>query len=81
MKKRRLGACAAALALAALVTACASGSGSTGSTAASGTSTGPINVLDVTATSGATAIYGAQETLGLQAAAAYYNANGGILGR
>jgi ABC-type branched-subunit amino acid transport system substrate-binding protein len=79
MKKRRLGACVAALALAASVTACASG-GST-STAASGTSTGAINVLDVTATSGATAIYGAQETLGLQAAAAYYNAHGGILGR
>lgn len=82
MKKRRLGACVAALAVAASVTACASSStsGSTG-TAASGASNNAINVLDVTATSGATAIYGLQETLGLQAAAAYYNAQGGILGR
>jgi branched-chain amino acid transport system substrate-binding protein len=47
----------------------------------SSSSKGPINVLDITATSGATAIFGSQETLGMQAAAAYYNAHGGILGR
>jgi len=82
MKKRRLGACVAALAVAASAAACASSSTSTGTnTSTGGTSTGAINVLDVTATSGATAIYGVQETLGLQAAAAYYNAQGGILGR
>jgi hypothetical protein len=40
----------------------------------------PINVLDITGTSGATAIFGTQETLGMQAAAAYYNKRGGILG-
>jgi len=81
MKKRRLagGVAALAIAIATSVTACAS-SGST-STAADSTSGNAINVLDVTATSGATAIYGVQETLGLQAAAAYYNAHGGILGR
>jgi branched-chain amino acid transport system substrate-binding protein len=81
MNKRRLtgGAAALAIAIATSVTACAS-SGST-SAAAGSTSGGAINVLDITATSGATAIYGSQETLGLQAAAAYYNAHGGILGR
>lgn len=83
MKKRRLlGAAALAVAGATSVTACASGGTSTASVAASnGASNDVINVLDVTATSGATAIYGVQETLGLQAAAAYYNAHGGILGK
>ena len=81
MKKRRLagGVTALAIAIATSVTACASGGSA--STSAASASGGAINVLDVTATSGATAIYGVQETLGLQAAAAYYNAHGGILGR
>lgn len=84
MRKRRLsgGVAALAVAVAASVTACASGGGSTAAAGAStGASNNEINVLDITATSGATAIYGVQETLGLQAAAAYYNAHGGILGR
>ena len=85
MNKRRLtgGVAALAIAIATSVTACAS-SGSTSAAAGStsgSTSGSTINVLDITATSGATAIYGLQETLGLQAAAAYYNAHGGILGR
>ena len=88
MVKRTLTAGATALVIAAAVAACGSSSSSTssgGSSASSGgsssSSKGAINVLDITATSGATAIFGQQETLGMQAAAAYYNAHGGILGR
>jgi branched-chain amino acid transport system substrate-binding protein len=87
MRKRQIIACAAMLTIAASVAACGSSSSSSGaSDAAAGSSGGAssgksINVLDITATSGATAIFGQQETLGLQAAAAYYNAHGGILGR
>jgi ABC-type branched-subunit amino acid transport system substrate-binding protein len=88
MVKRKLTAGATALVIAAAVAACGSSSSSTssgGSSASSGgsssSSKGAINVLDITATSGATAIFGQQETLGMQAAAAYYNAHGGILGR
>jgi ABC-type branched-subunit amino acid transport system substrate-binding protein len=88
MVKRKLTAGATALFVAAGLAACGSTSSSTssGGTSASSigsssSSKGPINVLDITATSGATAIFGQQETLGMQAAAAYYNAHGGILGR
>jgi branched-chain amino acid transport system substrate-binding protein len=84
MRKRRLSGGVAALAVVAVAsaTACSSGgSSTTAASASSGASSNVINVLDVTATSGATAIYGVQETLGLQAAAAYYNAHGGILGK
>jgi branched-chain amino acid transport system substrate-binding protein len=82
MSKRKLAACAATLAVAVALSACGSSSSSTSAStaavAASGTS---INILDITATSGPTAIFGTQETDGLEAAAAYYNAHGGILGR
>jgi branched-chain amino acid transport system substrate-binding protein len=80
-RKRTVAACAAVLAAAAALSACgSSGSKSdTGAAVAAGGST--INILDITATSGATAIYGTQETDGLEAAAAYYNAHGGILGK
>jgi branched-chain amino acid transport system substrate-binding protein len=69
------------LALATALTACgsSSGSGNGGSGGASGSST--INILDITGTSGPTAIYGEEETKGMQAAAAFYNAQGGILGK
>ncbi len=84
MRKSRVTAWAGALAVAVVIAGCGS-SGSASSPSTSGGSassgSGPINVLDITATSGATAIFGTQETLGLQAAAAYYNAHGGILGR
>lgn len=79
-RKRTVAACAAALAVAASLSACASSSNPASATAAAaGGST--INILDITATSGATAIFGTQETDGLEAAAAYYNAHGGILGK
>jgi branched-chain amino acid transport system substrate-binding protein len=85
MRKRQLAACAATLTVAAFLSACGSGGGGSSSKSASGaavTSGGTsINILDITATSGPTAIYGTQETDGLEAAAAYYNAHGGILGR
>lgn len=78
-RKRTVAACAAALAVAASLSACAGSSNPASATAAAGGST--INVLDITATSGPTAIFGTQETDGLEAAAAYYNAHGGILGK
>jgi len=84
MRKRKIIACAATLAIAASVAACGSSSNSNGASEAAATGSSSdksINILDITATSGATAIFGQQETLGLQAAAAYYNAHGGILGR
>jgi branched-chain amino acid transport system substrate-binding protein len=94
MRRRSFAACVATLILAVLAAACGStSSSSTGSGAASTTastesaSSGgagsgkPIDILDITATSGATAVFGEQETNGLQAAANYYNANGGVLGR
>ena len=94
MRKTGFTPCVAALALAVSATACGSssssstGSGSASATAPSGgassggaTSGKPIEILDITATSGATAVFGQQETNGLQAAASYYDAHGGILGR
>ena len=88
MMKPGLASCAAALTVALAVAACGSSSSSSSSSTSSGGSggsstssaEGPINVLDITATSGPTAIYGEAETDGLEAAAAYYNAQGGILG-
>jgi branched-chain amino acid transport system substrate-binding protein len=88
MMKPGLASCAAALTVALAVAACGSSSSSSSSSTSSGGSggsstssaKGPINVLDITATSGPTAIYGEAETDGLEAAAAYYNAQGGILG-
>jgi branched-chain amino acid transport system substrate-binding protein len=83
MRIRTLAAGGAALAVAASLSACASSSSKSGTDAAvaAGGSSSTINILDITATSGATAIYGTQETDGLEAAAAYYNAHGGILGK
>jgi ABC-type branched-subunit amino acid transport system substrate-binding protein len=88
MLKRNLTAGVTALVIATALAACGGSSSSTSSAGASASSSGSsssskgaINVLDITATSGATAIFGQQETLGMQAAAAYYNAHGGILGR
>jgi len=82
-RKRTVAACATVLAAVAALSACGSGSGSSssGSGAAAASGGGTINILDITATSGPTAIYGTQETDGLEAAAAYYNAHGGILGK
>ena len=81
-RKRTVAACAAMLAAAAALSACASSGSSKSHTGAAVTSGGStINILDITATSGPTAIYGTQETDGLEAAAAYYNAHGGILGK
>jgi branched-chain amino acid transport system substrate-binding protein len=82
-RKRTVAACAAVLAAAATLSACASSNSSKPDTGAALTTGGgsTINILDITATSGATAIYGTQETDGLEAAAAYYNAHGGILGK
>jgi branched-chain amino acid transport system substrate-binding protein len=82
-RKRTVAACAAVLAAAAALSACASSNSSKPDTGAALTTGGgsTINILDITATSGATAIYGTQETDGLEAAAAYYNAHGGILGK
>lgn len=83
-RMRTAAAGAAALAVAVSLSACSSSSGSSGSSdtgAAVTSSGGTINILDITATSGPTAIYGTQETDGLEAAAAYYNAHGGILGK
>ena len=86
-RMRTAAAGAAALAVIVSLSACASGSGSgsssksTGSAAAAASGGSTINILDITATSGPTAIYGTQETDGLEAAAAYYNAHGGILGK
>jgi branched-chain amino acid transport system substrate-binding protein len=84
MSKRIWAACAATLAVAVSLSACSSSSSSSStsaSTAAQASSGKSINILDITATSGPTAIFGTQETDGLEAAAAYYNAHGGILGR
>jgi len=84
VRKRTVTACAAIVGVAVSVAACSSGGGSSsnsGSAAALTSSAKSINILDITATSGATAIYGQAETDGLEAAAAYYNAQGGILGR
>jgi branched-chain amino acid transport system substrate-binding protein len=87
MKTRQLASCAAALGLAVLVAACggssssSSGSGATASgSTASSVKGKPVNVLVITDTSGPTKPFGTQELLGLQAAARYYNAHGGILG-
>jgi ABC-type branched-subunit amino acid transport system substrate-binding protein len=57
----------------------ASSPSSGASSAASGKSN-PLNVLAILDTGGPTKVYGSQELLGLQAAARYYNAAGGILG-
>jgi branched-chain amino acid transport system substrate-binding protein len=88
MGTRKFMAGGAALVVAAALAACgssnSSSSGAVASASSGGSSSsskGAINVLDITATSGATAIFGQQETLGMEAAAAYYNAHGGILGR
>jgi branched-chain amino acid transport system substrate-binding protein len=81
MRKRTLAACAAIAGLAVSVSACSSGGSDSGSAASLASSGKTINILDITATSGPTAIYGNAETDGLEAAAAYYNARGGILGR
>ena len=80
-----VGACGA---LVALLAACGSGASpnAAGSTNTSGpagantASTGTVNVLAIVDTSGPNKAYGSQELLGLQAAAAYYNKNGGING-
>lgn len=84
-RMRTAAAGAATLAVAVTLSACASGGSSSSSgsasAAAAASGSGTINILDITATSGPTAIYGTQETDGLEAAAAYYNARGGILGK
>ena len=88
MKQRQFAACAAAVGIAVLAAACgstSSSSGGSGSSSASGTTASaakgkPVNVLVITDTSGPTKPFGTQELLGLQAAARYYNAHGGILG-
>jgi ABC-type branched-subunit amino acid transport system substrate-binding protein len=64
-----------------------SSSGSSSSTPASGSSSGkldtskPYRVLALVDTTGPTKALGGQDLLGIQAAAAYWNANGGIDGR
>ncbi|MGP8209353.1 MAG: ABC transporter substrate-binding protein [Acidimicrobiales bacterium] len=84
---KRPAAFAVGIAVAALVAACSSGSNSTTANSAaqaggsSASSHGPINVLTILDTSGPDKAVGSQELLGVRAAAAYYNANGGILGR
>jgi branched-chain amino acid transport system substrate-binding protein len=76
MKARTVAAGAAALALTLSAAACSSSGTSGGSS-----SGGEIHVLDITGTSGSTSIFGIPETNAMKAAAAYYNARGGILGK
>lgn len=92
--KRSLMACGAVIAGLA-VTACGSsnksssgsstsGGGSSSASTSGGSSSsskGPIQVLSIGDVSGPTKIYGSLHYAGLQAAAAYLNAHGGILGR
>ena len=73
--KKKLTACVSALAAVAAAVI-PLGVASPGGAAAKA----PVVILDITATSGATAIYGSQETLGLEAGAKYVNSTGGILG-
>jgi branched-chain amino acid transport system substrate-binding protein len=63
-------------------TAASASSGSSGSTSASSSSSGgsPVTILAIVDTTGPIKAFGAQELAGIQAAAAYYNANGGIDG-
>ena len=83
---KRPAAIAIGIAVVALLAACSSsGNTTSGSSAQAGNSNassqGPINVLAILDISGPDKAVGSQELLGLQAAAAYYNAHGGILGR
>lgn len=80
----------AVAAVGAALAACGSSKSATGATAnsaATGSKTGgaasgkAFRVLVVADLSGATKVYGAQELLGMKAAAAYWNAHGGIGGR
>jgi branched-chain amino acid transport system substrate-binding protein len=59
----------------------ACGSGGSSSAAPSASPSKPVSVLVITDLSGADKAFGTQQALGIQAAAAYYNAHGGILGR
>ena len=72
--KRRL-ATLATVALPILLAACGSASGASSGTAKT------VNVLAIVDTSGPNKPYGSQELLGVEAAARYYNAHGGILGK
>jgi branched-chain amino acid transport system substrate-binding protein len=78
MKKHLAQIGALAVALTALA-ACSSSGGSTAQTSAASSS--PVSVLVITDTSGADKSFGSQQALGFEAAAAYLNAHGGILGR
>jgi branched-chain amino acid transport system substrate-binding protein len=86
-KKKLVGAAALVLA-AATVAACSSSGGSTSNTgdtssASTGATTtgGTVNVLVVADQSGPNKTIGTQEALGVQAGAAYLNAQGGVLGK
>lgn len=60
--------------------ACSSSGSTTGNAASSPASNTDFTVLGITAQSGAFAAYGAADDASMKAAAAYLNANGGILG-
>jgi branched-chain amino acid transport system substrate-binding protein len=77
MKMRTLTAGVGSVVLAISLAACGGG----GSNNAGSSDSDEIHVLDITGTSGSTAIFGEPETAAMQAAAAYYNAHGGILGK
>lgn len=74
-----------ALAVSLGASACSSAASSSSGSAAAGTSSSsasstPFTVLGITAQSGAFSAYGGADVASLKAAAAYLNANGGILG-
>jgi branched-chain amino acid transport system substrate-binding protein len=81
VRQRRWAVIAAVAALTGLATACGSGGGSANSASTSSSARTPISVLAIVATSGPNEETGTQQLAGLQAAAAYYNAHGGILRR
>jgi branched-chain amino acid transport system substrate-binding protein len=82
MRNRILAPGVVALTAALALAGCANSTASSGSSSTANTgSSGEIHVLDVTGTSGSTSIFGIPETNAMKAAAAYYNAQGGILGK
>lgn len=95
ISRGRLAAGAMAAALAASIAGCGSSSSSSSSSsgasnaaatsssspaASSSGSKSPVTILAVADTTGPTKAFGSQELIGIQAAAAYYNAHGGIAG-
>jgi len=78
--KRKRGRLIGLAVLVATMTACGSSGGSS-SPASSASTNEPVSVLVITDISGADKSFGTQQALGIQAAAEYYNAHGGILGR